>query len=292
MQVECDCGFRSATTDNLVMGADHPDEHEPQSAPSSADAVTEAVQSPWDTVEPLPVQADDISVGKPLIATDLPEGQEAIEEAVEPTVDAVPEHLAGGAQEAEDPDEAEEADEGTEPAFVLRLPTAADLAAESQPDDGDVDDSPPLQLHPSTDDAAPPVATRGGGWTLVAMCAGIAVIACCLIIPQADANRRLVWEREKLKLDLEAVRKQVAVNTEFLRKLPDDPTLAERLAQRQMRMVREGSSILKLKRDAAHVEMNPFLLTAVAAPDPLPPYVAPQGVMSDVFLGGRPRLYA
>jgi hypothetical protein len=76
------------------------------------------------------------------------------------------------------------------------------------------------------------------------LCAGIAIIAACLLIPQADANRRLVYERTKLQADLEAVEKQVAVNDEFLRKVADDANLAERLAQRQMKMIRQGTRIL------------------------------------------------
>src|SRR5690242_14281732 len=45
--------------------------------------------------------------------------------------------------------------------------------------------------------------TRGGGWTIPILCAGIALIACCVLIPQADANRRLIYERQMLKMDLE-----------------------------------------------------------------------------------------
>src|ERR1044072_7320440 len=55
-------------------------------------------------------------------------------------------------------------------------------------------------------EAAP---TRGGAFTIPLLCAGIAIIAACLLIPQADANRRLAYERVKLQADLETVEKQV-----------------------------------------------------------------------------------
>ena len=41
------------------------------------------------------------------------------------------------------------------------------------------------------DEALLAAGATGGGWTIPLLCLGIAVIACCLVIPQADANRRL-----------------------------------------------------------------------------------------------------
>lgn len=254
----------------------------------STDEVAQAVQSPWDTVDAVearaasPLQA---GAGKPLIAQVVEgEGPPLVRDAASGDLPTLP----AARDVAEQPAPAFKP--VTDPFLTLPLRTATNhqLAAEADADadDDGTDDHTPLRIGPA------PVETRGGGWTLVALCAGIAVIACCLIIPQTDANRRLAWEREKLKLDLEAVRKQVAVNTEFLQKLPDDPTLAERLAQRQMRMVRQGSSVLRLKHDLTNAEMNPFLLTAVAAPEPMSPYQAPRGLLSDLFLVGKSRLYA
>ena len=63
---------------------------------------------------------------------------------------------------------------------------------------------------------------------------GWELIAACLIIPQADTNRRLVYQREQLKLDLTQVQKQIGLNKEFLLKMESDPQLTERLAQREM----------------------------------------------------------
>ena len=66
------------------------------------------------------------------------------------------------------------------------------------------------------EEAYPPrAAAETGGWTIAILCMGLGIIAACLVIPQADANRRLVYEREKLRLDLTQVQKQIAVNKEI-----------------------------------------------------------------------------
>ena len=114
-----------------------------------------------------------------------------------------------------------------------------------------------------------PATPRAGGWTITLLCVGIALLACCIIIPQADANRRLAYQHQKLQADLKQIQKQGAVNEEFLKKVANDPTLAERLAQRQMKFVREGTSVLKLDgRDP--IEGSPFLLVRVPPPPPQP----------------------
>ena len=59
------------------------------------------------------------------------------------------------------------------------------------------------------------------------LCAGIGVIAMCLIVPATDDNRQLLYQREKLKADLAQIQKQVEVNNDFLKKLGDDPTRDE-----------------------------------------------------------------
>src|SRR5258707_15862608 len=88
-----------------------------------------------------------------------------------------------------------------------------------------------------------------GGWTVSLLCAGVATIAVCLLLPLAEENHQLAWQREKLRVDLEQIKQQVAVNGEFLKKVADDPTLAERLAQRQMKFIREGTKVLELPGD-------------------------------------------
>ena len=114
-----------------------------------------------------------------------------------------------------------------------------------------------------------PVAT-GGGWTIPLMCLGIGLVACCLAIPQIEASRQCAYEQEaNLKANLESVQKQVAVNDEFLKKVMDDPTLAQRLANRQMMMIPRGEKPLPMKETlfaAEESDMSPFAMMAVAPP--------------------------
>src|SRR6185312_4116438 len=50
---------------------------------------------------------------------------------------------------------------------------------------------------PGQPSSRPP--STGGGWTVPILCAGVALIACCALIPQADSNRRLTYERQELQ---------------------------------------------------------------------------------------------
>jgi hypothetical protein len=125
-----------------------------------------------------------------------------------------------------------------------------------------------------------PTKLDGGGWTVAILCVGLSLIAACVIIPQADANHRLAYQQEKLRLDLAQIQKQVAVNREFLSKIESDPQLTERLAQREMRSVPAGQTALDLKSDAdsaqtasaAAARMSPFSIVKVPPPPPLMPY--------------------
>jgi hypothetical protein len=159
-----------------------------------------------------------------------------------------------------------------------------------------VDYEHPVPAEPVEEDLGPP--PRGGGWTIATLCVGIGLIACCVLIPQADANRRLVYEREKLKVDLDSIKKQVATNDEFLRRVGDDPNLAERLAQRQMKIIREGTRVLELKKaggaaakTAAAEDVSPFHLVAVAPPPPMPPYEPRGGRLASLCYHPHRRLY-
>jgi hypothetical protein len=135
------------------------------------------------------------------------------------------------------------------------------------------------------------VAAGGGLWTIPLICAGIALIAACLIIPAADENHRLVYERERLKMDLDQIHKQVDVNNEFLDRLNDDSRLLERLAQRQMKMVREGTSVLELKEQSKSRGMSPYGLVNVPPPEPMPAYQPIGGRLSDICRNPRMNLY-
>jgi hypothetical protein len=144
----------------------------------------------------------------------------------------------------------------------------------------------------SVETTAPPsIEERSSAWTIPLLCAGIAVLAACLLIPAADDNRRLVWERERLKADLNQILKQIDVNEQFLKSVADDPTLLERLAQRQMKMVREGTAVLALRDSNPNADMSPYLLLNVPPPAPVPPYRPIGGAFSNLCRHPRTRLF-
>ena len=123
------------------------------------------------------------------------------------------------------------------------------------------------------------------------ICIGIALIACCVLIPAAEENRRLAYERQRLRADLDQITKQIEVNDEFLKRVADDPSLSERLAQRQMKMVREGSSVLALRGESSGREMSPYELTTLAPPLELPPYQPRGGMLGRLVSNPRGQLY-
>ncbi|HXE55108.1 MAG TPA: hypothetical protein VN541_18945, partial [Tepidisphaeraceae bacterium] len=131
----------------------------------------------------------------------------------------------------------------------------------------------------------------GGGWTLPMLCAGIALAACCVLIPQADANHRLVYDRQMLTMDLETVERQISVNQEFLKKVSEDPALAQRLAERQMKVIPEGTRVLELQHESDGSSMSPFQLVSVAPPPPLPQYRPVGGTIATLCYNSHTRLY-
>ena len=131
----------------------------------------------------------------------------------------------------------------------------------------------------------------GGLFTIPMLCLGIGLIACCILIPAANENRRLVYEREKLKRDLDQITHQTDVNDEFLKRVNDDPSLSERLAQRQMKMVRQGTSVLDLKGEDNDKQMSPFGLLTLPPPDALPPYQPTGGMLSAICRNPHGQLY-
>ena len=141
---------------------------------------------------------------------------------------------------------------------------------------------------------AEPTPAGGGGawWSIPLLCVGLAVIAWTVIVPATNANRKLVLEREKLHRDLDAVDKQIAVNEEFLKRVGGDPELAERLAQRQMKFVREGAAVLDLPQQTmARDAMSPFLLTAMPKAAPLATLAQQPGVLGKLASNEKLQLY-
>ena len=140
--------------------------------------------------------------------------------------------------------------------------------------------------------SAPSAPAGGGGaFTIPLICLGIGLIAMCLLIPAADENRRLAYERDRLKADLEQLHQQVATNDAFLRRVGDDAGLAERLARRQLKMVPEGTAVMDLKSEPARADMSPFLLVTVPPPAPMPPYRAVGGFLADACRHPKTQLY-
>jgi hypothetical protein len=137
-----------------------------------------------------------------------------------------------------------------------------------------------------------PSAAPSGGWTVALICIGMAIIACCVLVPAADENRRIAYESLKLKADLEQIKKQIEVNDEFLHRVAEDPSLSERLAQRQMKMVREGTSVLTLRSQPLGREMSPFELVTVPPPPDLPPYQPVGGLLASMCRNPRAQLYS
>jgi hypothetical protein len=129
------------------------------------------------------------------------------------------------------------------------------------------------------------------GWTIMLISAGIGLIACCLLIPQSDENQLLAYDCQKLKLDLEHLDKQVAVNQEFINRLGRDPALGERLAQRQMKFIRAGAKVLELDERMLPGEESPFSLVSIAPPPRLPPPQLRSGTMAELCRDPKIRLY-
>jgi hypothetical protein len=124
------------------------------------------------------------------------------------------------------------------------------------------------------------------------MCLGMGIVAACVLLPQSEANKKLAAERAKLQHDLSFVQTQLSVNQEFLNRVGQDPGLAERLAQRQMQEIRQGSSVLELKGRREHPEISPFQLLSIAPSPAPPPYYPPTGLVGRLCGSDRGQLYA
>jgi cell division protein FtsB len=160
----------------------------------------------------------------------------------------------------------------------------------------DEDFAGPRLVEEATEDAVHDArARRGSLFTIPLVCLGLAVLAACLLIPAVDQNRRMAYDREQLRRDLAHLDQQVAVNDEFLRKLADDPTLAERLARRQLNAHRDGTRVLALPESSGSLDAaalaSPYALLHVAPPPPLPAYQPVGGRLGELCLDPKSRLY-
>ena len=136
------------------------------------------------------------------------------------------------------------------------------------------------------------VRTKSSLWPIPLMCVGMCMVAACVLLPQSEANKRLVAERAKLQRDLSYVQMQLSVNQEFLNRVGGDAGLAERLAQRQMQEIRQGSSVLELKGRREHLEISPFQLLSITPPPAPAPYYPPTGIVGQLCRSARNQLYA
>lgn len=272
-------------------------------------AAPAAEPAPSMTVEP----RHPIHVTQPVPADDPPLAPVAADTPPEPALEPAPAGVSPSPHA--DPVEEEEFDDDDDPIPLMLsadestgrdagdysplsrvLPYAAPRGADSAKQQGGhdvpevvLDDTP----QPPPEEELEPAAVEpvpGRGWSFCALCVGLALVACCIVIPQTDYNRRLVYEREKLRRDLDSIRRQVTTNQQFLDRVADDPNLAERLAQRQMKIIREGTRVLELKGPADD-EMSPFHLVSVPPPDPLPPYQPKTGRLASLCYDARSRLY-
>lgn len=155
--------------------------------------------------------------------------------------------------------------------------------------------SPPFARQtvvPERDHAGMRRRSSGAWFTIPAMCAGICLIACALIVGQVEENRQLAWQRAKLQTDLDHLQKQIATNADFVSRLSTDANLVERLAQRQMKMVREGAAVLELEGQETPAHSSPYRLVTIPPPPAVAPYEPAPGVMTHLFTHPQIRLYA
>jgi hypothetical protein len=128
-------------------------------------------------------------------------------------------------------------------------------------------------------------------WSLPMLCLGLGLIAICVLVPAAEANKRLTADRDKLNRDLSYVESQVSANQEFLSSVDSDPEVAERLAQRQFRQIRQGTSVLELKGVNQKIARSPFAMISVPPPPAVEEYHPLQGYLGDICADTRRQLY-
>ncbi|MGN6625005.1 MAG: hypothetical protein ACTHLN_00170 [Tepidisphaeraceae bacterium] len=224
-----------------------------------APADDEATYVADEIVEPLAVEPEPIAI----VDDEVGAGSEVASVRVAEPIDIAP-HL--------------------EAAFAIGGAAAGDEAADLDAD-ADLDTSAPTMI------AEPPRGPTGAWWTLPLMFAGIAIVACAVLVPATDENRRAMYELAKIDRDVAYFQKQSDVNKDFLRRVSNDPTLAERLALRQLHMTLADTHLVKIPTKAEPFNRSPFALVSVEPPPALEPYRPVAGVLGEWFLDVRRQIY-
>lgn len=134
-------------------------------------------------------------------------------------------------------------------------------------------------------------AFTGSSFSVPILCAGLAILAACVLFPQIEINRRLSLKCEKLKADLAYVQRQQVLDDAFLKHVGGDPDLAERLAQRQMKVIPQGTSVLALPGLAKSAGMSPYLLVSAGPPPRESAYEPPPGFLGRLCGDAHCQLY-
>jgi hypothetical protein len=137
-----------------------------------------------------------------------------------------------------------------------------------------------------------PKTSKDSIWSLPLLCLGLGIIAICVLVPAAEANKRLTADRDKLARDLAYVESQVSANQEFLDEAGTDPEIAERLAQRQFRQIRQGTRVLELKGVSNGTQTSPFAMISVPPPPPVNEYRPLTGMLGTLCGDTRKQLYS
>lgn len=124
-----------------------------------------------------------------------------------------------------------------------------------------------------------------------ALVVGFGVVGACLLVPQVEQNRQVKWELDQLKAEQARVDEQIRVNDEFIKQVRVDPTLMSRLAQRQLRLMPEGTQVLEVKGVSGFDSRSPFQLTSVPAPQPVAAPSPVGGALLEPVRNGKVRLY-
>ncbi len=136
------------------------------------------------------------------------------------------------------------------------------------------------------------IRSTGSIWSLPMLCLGLGIIAICVLVPAAQANRKLTADRDKLARDLTFVESQVSANQEFLSIAGSDPEISERLAQRQLKQIRQGTTVLDLKGFSQTGDASPFQMISVPPPPPAVEYRAAAGILGTICADSHRQLYA